>query len=252
MDLNPLFIALLLVTGVAAGIINALAGGGSNLTIPALMVLGLPADVANATNRVAVLLQSAAGVAEFHRHGKVDDTDLGPILVPSLLGGLSGAGLAVVLPEAVLKPVLLATLVGMSVLMLMRPDTIALPPGTIPKRLNGNPGARLALFSAGVYGGFVQAGVGFVLIAVLSGTLHYDFIRANALKMLIAGMFAGVALLVFIFADLVLWLPGLILGLSTMLGALIGVRVALRVSQRALKWFLLIMTLCACSAALLG
>ena len=74
-------VSLLIVTGLIAGVINTLAGGGSNLTIPALMVMGLPADIANATNRVGVLLQSVAGVRGFHRHGKLDPRHTPPVLV---------------------------------------------------------------------------------------------------------------------------------------------------------------------------
>ncbi len=112
------------------------------------------------------------------------------------------------------------------------------------------PAAWAALFLAGVYGGFVQAGVGFVLIAALAGTLRYDLVRTNALKMLCTGAFTLIALVVFIVDDLVLWLPGLVLGVSTMFGAALGVRMALKVRQETLKWFLFLMTVCASAAAL--
>lgn len=120
-------VSLLIVTGLIAGVINTLAGGGSNLTIPALMVMGLPADIANATNRVGVLLQSVAGVRGFHRHGKLDSGDTLPVLVPNLLGGLVGALCAAALPVPWLKPLLLGTMVGMSLLILLRPGVVAPP-----------------------------------------------------------------------------------------------------------------------------
>ncbi|MCG3170226.1 MAG: putative membrane transporter protein YfcA [Pseudomonadales bacterium] len=241
---------LLLATGYAAGVINTLAGGGSNLTVPALMVMGMPADVANATNRVGVLLQSVAGVHGFHRHGMLALDDALPVLVPNLLGGLVGALAAAVLPVGPLKPLLLGTMVGMSLLILLRPATVAPPAGTPALALRGRPGAWCALFFAGVYGGFVQAGVGFVLIAALAGALRYDLVRSNALKMLCTGAFTLVALIVFIVDGLVAWLPGLVLGVATMAGAAHGVRLAIRASQRTLKWFLFLMTLCASAAAM--
>ncbi|HMV72649.1 MAG TPA: sulfite exporter TauE/SafE family protein [Pseudomonadales bacterium] len=241
---------LLLATGYVAGVINTLAGGGSNLTLPALMVLGLPADVANATNRVGVLLQSVAGVHGFHRYGKLAWHDAGAVLLPTLLGGLVGAIVATALPVALLKPLLLTAMVGMSLLILVRPATVAPPEGTEPLPLRGRPGAWVALFATGIYGGFVQAGVGFVLIAALAGTLRYDLVRSNALKMLCTGAFTLVALLVFIGNGLVAWLPGLALGASTMLGATHGVHLAIRVRQQTLKWFLFLMTLCASIAAM--
>lgn len=249
-ELSLLSVSLLVVTGFIAGVINTLAGGGSNLTIPALMVMGLPADVANATNRVGVFLQSVAGVRGFHRHGKLDSHDTVPVLIPNLLGGLLGALFAAAIPVSFLKPLLLGTMIGMSLLILLRPSVVAPPLGTPPLSVRDRPAAWAALFFAGVYGGFVQAGVGFVLIAALAGTLRYDLVRTNALKMLCTGAFTLIALVVFIVDDLVLWLPGLILGVSTMLGAALGVRMALKVRQETLKWFLFLMTVCASAAAL--
>jgi len=241
---------LLLATGYIAGVINTLAGGGSNLTLPALMLLGLPADVANATNRVGVLLQSFAGVHAFRRRGKLSLRDAIPILIPTLLGGLVGAFAAAALPVLLLKPLLLGTMLAMTGLILLRPAVVAPPEGSVPLPLHGRPGAWVTLFLTGVYGGFVQAGVGFVLIAALAGTLRYDLVRTNALKMLCTGAFTGVALLVFVRNGLVAWLPGLALGAATMLGATHGVRLAVRASQQTLKWFLFLMTLCASAAAM--
>ena len=249
-EFSLLTVSLLVATGFIAGVINTIAGGGSNLTIPALMVMGLPADVANATNRVGVLLQSVAAVRGFRRHGKLDSHDTMAVLIPTLLGGLAGAVCAAVIPVGFLKPLLLATMIGMSLLILLRPAVIAPPLGTPALSMRDRPSARVALFLAGVYGGFVQAGVGFVLIAALAGTLRYDLVRSNALKMLCTGAFTLVALVVFVIDDLVLWVPGLILGASTMLGAALGVHMALRARQETLKWFLFLMTVCASAAAL--
>jgi uncharacterized protein len=251
-DFSVLTVGLLIVTGFAAGVINTLAGGGSNLTIPALMVMGLPADVANATNRVGVLLQSIAAVRGFHRYGKLDSQDTWPVLVPNLLGGLVGSLCAAAIPVTFLKPLLLGTMVGMSLLILLRPAVVAPPPGTPALAVRERPLAWAALFFAGVYGGFVQAGVGFLLIAALAGTLRYDLVRTNALKMLCTVAFTLVALAVFVADGLVRWMPGLVLGAATMLGATLAVRLALRASQRALKWFLFLMTLCASAAAIWG
>lgn len=249
-ELTPFFIGLLLVTGLAAGIINVLAGGGSNLTIPALMVMGLPADMANATNRVGVMLQSLVGLRGFNNSDRLERSDMVPILLPTLAGGAVGAGIASFLPNALLKPLLLGTMITLSVVMIIKPKTIFPSPDERPKRIRDKPWAALGLFFTGVYGGFVQAGVGFLLIAALAGGLRYDLVRANALKLLCAGAFTAVALVIFIAHGLVAWVPGLILGVGTMVGAQIGVRLALNVSQTALKWFLLCMTLAASAAAI--
>lgn len=251
MEITPFFIGLLLVTGLIAGVINTLAGGGSNLTLPALMMMGLPADVANATNRVGVFLQNLVGVRGFDQHGQLPREDLPGILLPTLLGGAVGGLAASFMPVTYLKPVLLLSMVAMSLLILLRPSTVMPAEGELPKAVKNSRLAFISLFLAGVYGGFVQAGVGFILIAALAGTLRYDLVKTNALKMLCTGAFTLVALAIFVMRDQVLWVPGLILAVGTMAGAKIGVNLALSLSQTHLKWFLFVMTVCASVAALM-
>lgn len=250
MDIEIGFYLLLIATGIIAGIINTLAGGGSNLTIPALMVMGMPADIANATNRVGVLMQGIVGVKGFHKAGKLEDTKIMPILIPTLLGGIIGGSLASYAPEQWLKPLLLSAMISMTLIMLIKPSVIAPPSGTIPFTVSEKPSAWLALFAAGIYGGFVQAGVGFVLIAALAGTLRYDLVRTNALKMVCTIGFTIFALVIFIWNDQVLWGPGLILACGTMAGSQIAVRFAIKAKPEHLKWFLFVMTVIGSAAAM--
>ena len=245
----PFYVALV-VLGWVAGVINTLAGGGSNLTLPALMVLGLPADVANASNRVGVFLQCLVGARGFHKAEQLPLQDAPWILGLTLLGGLAGALLASFMPNLYLKPVMLACILGLALLMLLRPSLIAVAEGTAPRQARAHPGAWLPLLLAGFYGGFVQAGVGFILLAALAGGLRYDLRRANALKLLCTLGFTALALLVFIVRGQVAWVPGLVLALGTMSGAYVSVGWALRLSQQALKWILFVMTLLACAAAM--
>lgn len=245
------FAALLVVVGFIAGVINTLAGGGSNLTLPALMLMGLPADVANATNRLGVLMQSVTGAKDFDRNGKLARHDLLNILKPTLLGSLLGAVIAAFAPSEWLKPALLFAMVAMALVILIRPSVVAPPLGTEPHLMKDAPHARWTLFFAGVYGGFVQAGVGFILIAALAGSLRYDLVKTNAIKMVCTAALTMAALIVFIWQGLVAWVPGLILAVGTVLGAKIGVRIAIKASPKGLKWFLFIMTVAASAAALL-
>lgn len=242
---------LLVVLGLVAGVINTLAGGGSNLTIPALMISGMPPDVANATNRVGVMMQSLTGVKQFHAKGKIPTGDLKGILVPTLIGGLAGGVLASYAPPSLLKPALLITMLGMAALILFKPSVVIPEEGTAVKSVGETPGAWMALFVAGFYGGFVQAGVGFVLIAALAGTLRYDIVSTNALKIICTLAFTGVALALFIYNDQVAWLPGLLLAAGSMVGAWLGVNIAIDVSPKTMKWFLFLMTLVAVIAAIL-
>ena len=249
MEISFWFVMLLLVTGFAAGIINTLAGGGSNLTLPALMILGLPADVANATNRLGVFMQSMVGIRGFRNNDQLPSHDLRGILVPTLLGGLGGALAASFLPPQNLKPILLGTMVLMSVIILVRPSIVFPGPEEHSKLVSQSPKSWWLLFIAGVYGGFVQAGVGFVLIAAIAGGLRYSIVKANALKMLCTGAFTVVALALFIYRGQISWLPGLVLAASTMMGAQVGVKLAISISPKVMKWFLFLMTLAASIAA---
>lgn len=243
---------ILLVAGLLGGFINTVAGGGSMLTLPALMMLGMPADIANATNRVGVFLQSLTSAKGFRDHGRLDSSAIGPILVPTLAGALIGSLAASYLPVWLLKPTLLGSMVLMAVIMVARPDTLIPEEGTQVRKLKETPFAIAALFLAGVYGGFVQAGVGFILIAALAGSLRYDLVRTNALKTVCTGVFSGVALVVFVIRDQVMWVPGLILAVGTVIGAMISVRFAITVSQNTLKWLLLVMVSIMCVAAMLS
>jgi uncharacterized membrane protein YfcA len=248
-DLNLVSGTLVILAGFIAGFINTVAGGGSMLTLPALMMMGMPADIANATNRIGVLLQGIAGAHGYYRHGKLQPVDIVPTLLPTLMGSLAGALLASFLPREVLKPALLLVMLGMALLMLVQPSVVAPPPGTPVRALRESPAAIFGLFAAGLYGGFVQAGVGFILIAALAGGLRYDLVRSNALKMAITAALTVIALLVFILRDQVLWVPGLLLSAGTVAGASLSVKFAISVPQAVLKWVLFGMVLLTCTAA---
>ena len=238
-------LALMMLAGLVAGFVNTLAGGGSLLTVPALMALGLPADVANASNRVAVLSQAATGSYRFHREGKLDTGAIRDIAAPTLVGAVLGALAASYFPVRYLKPVLLVTMGTMAVIMVVRPTAIA-PEGAVPRRAAHHPRAMLGLFAAGLYGGFVQAGVGFVLLMVLAGTLHYDLVRANALKMLCTLGFGAASLAVFIARDQVAWAPALVLAAATSLGSVLGVKYAVKADPKQLKRFVAALVVLAC------
>lgn len=250
MDITLFNVALLAGLGLIAGVINTLAGGGSNLTIPALMVLGMPADIANATNRVGVILQAVVGALGFRKHKRLPTGDFKAIVMPLLVGSFVGGAVASYAPQALLKYLLLGAMLAVATIVLVRPNVIAPPAGVEPFTVAEKPQSFWWLLLAGFYGGFVQAGVGFILITTFAGILRYDLVSSNALKVLATIFFTGIALAIFIYNDQVRWLPGLILASGTMVGAHIGVKLALNISQQSLKWFLFIMTLAASAAAI--
>lgn len=248
-ELTVLSVTALAVAGLVGGFINTLAGGGSMITVPALMMLGMPADIANATNRVGVFMQSVTGVKGFRDADRLDSSAVLPVVVPTLFGALAGSLAASYLPVWLLKPTLLGAMVGMALVMLIRPAVVAPPEGTVACSVRERPLAGVGLFFAGVYGGFVQAGVGFILIAALAGGLRYDLVRSNALKLVCTAAFSVVALVVFVARDQVFWVPGLILAAGTIIGAMLSVRFAVNVAQSTLKWILFVMVSITCGAA---
>jgi len=241
----------LILAGTASGFINTLAGGGSFLTLPALMLLGMPADLANGTNRVSVLAQSASTVQGFYKEGKFDTKAALWILAPSALGALAGAWTAALIPAGYLKPMLLGIMLIVAAVIVIKPQWISPPPDERTYTVRERPIAFFWFFLTGIYAGFIQAGVGFLSLMVLGGVLRYDLLRANALKIAISGMFGIVPLIVFALAGKVLWIPGAVLGAATVVGSRIGVRFALRAPERVLRWFLFAAVICVTVAAFL-
>lgn len=243
-----LIIALL---GITASIINMMAGGGSNLVLPLLMMFGLPPDIANGSNRVGIFFQSLAGIRSFYRADRLPTHDLRQILLPTVIGGLVGAGLASVLPNTVLKPALLASVLAVAALTFFKPNLLIVPEGAVPKTVAATRGARALLFLTGVYGGFVQASAGFLLLPLMTGLLHYDLMRANALKILCTLVFTTVSLLVFMSQGKIWWNVALVLAAGNTIGSIIGVRISLRLNPKIIRWVLFGMTLVAAAGALL-
>lgn len=237
--------------GVVASIINMMAGGGSNLVLPLMMVFGIPPDIANGSNRVGIFFQSLAGIRSFYRADRLPTHDLRQILLPTVIGGLAGAGLASVLPNTVLKPALLASVLTVAALTFFKPNLLIVPEGAVPKTVAATRGARALLFLTGVYGGFVQASAGFLLLPLMTGLLHYDLMRANALKILCTLVFTTVSLLVFMSQGKIWWSVALVLAAGNTIGSIIGVRISLRLNPKIIRWVLFGMTLVAAASALL-
>ena len=241
---------VLVAAGLIGGFINTIAGGGSMFTVPALMLLGMPADHANATNRVGILQQSVTGVWGFSRSGKLEKGAILPMLIPTATGAALGALSTLWLQPDVLKPVLLGAMITIAASMLVLPNIVAPPEGTKTYSLRERPAAFLMLFGAGVYGGFVQAGVGFILIAALAAGLRYDLVRTNALKVVCTTLFSVVALSVFTITGRVEWVSGIILAIGMTAGSYAGVKFAINVDQKRIKWVLFIMV-CVTAASVL-
>jgi uncharacterized membrane protein YfcA len=224
--LSAPMIALLVVVGFAAGFFNTVAGAGSLLTLPALMLAGLPADAANATKRIGVLAQSFVGTVGFARAGVLDHKALLRLAPIGVAGGVLGAWLATRVPERILKWILLATLLEVAWMTATKKLSAAPPDTPPPPRWK----AWTMFFLVGVYGGFAQAGVGLILLAVLARTMRMDLVKGNAIKVAIVGLQTLAAVAVFAGAGDIRWREGGILAVGMMAGAAFAVGFAIKKS----------------------
>lgn len=209
---------LVVVGGFATGFINTVAGSGSLISLPLLISLGLPANVANGTNRVAIVLQNAIGATKFDQAGILDRRAVLRLGIPAILGGIVGAQIAVDMNEAIMRRTIGFLLVAMLFVILLRPR----------RWLEGRePGSRalpwwghsILLFFVGTYGGFIQAGVGIFFLSTLVLGVGFDLVKANAVKVGINLLQTLAALWVFVIHRQVVWGIGILLAVGTMLGA---------------------------------
>jgi len=211
---------LLFGVGIVAGALNVIAGGGSFLTLPILMFLGLPAGVANGTNRVGILLQNVGAVWSFRRDRVLDWKSLAWAAAPSLPGAILGTWLALIVSDQIFKRILAVLIVTLCLWTLWRDRN-----GSRAQVARTSPRNRAwmapAFFAVGVYGGFVQAGVGFLILAVLTAS-GFDLVRGNAIKVLTVLCFTVLALVGFAAQGRIDWGMGLVLGMGNFLGGLLG------------------------------
>lgn len=224
--------------GAVAGFINILAAGGSLLTLPALIFLGLPAAVANGTNRIGILIQNVVAIAGFHRHNLFPWRVSALAALPAIAGAVLGAQLAIDLRDDVFKRVLAGIMIGVLVLMILDP---AKRLRAERKPLTWWRGVLLALgfFGVGVFGGFIQAGVGFLII-ILMLLDGFDLVAINAVKVFVVFVFTVAALAVFIWHDQVDYVLGAALGLGNALGGWLATRLAVKKGHEWIRGFVIV------------
>ena len=229
---------LIIGAGIVAGFINTLAGSGSLLTLPLLMFIGLPHTVANGTNRIAIMLQSLVGSLGFRKQGALDTKTGVRLGIPSVLGSVAGALIAISISGKVMERAIGILLVVMFFIILFKPDT-----WLKGKSGNGIPASSwlnfVLFFFIGVYGGFVQAGVGFFLLAGLVMGAGLDLVKANAIKNLLVFLYTPFALTIYIIGNQVDYKAGLILSIGSVTGAWLGTRTALSRGPVFIRYVLL-------------
>ena len=228
----PLGVLALVAAGFVASIINTVAGGGSFLTLPLLIFLGLPAAEANGTNRLGIVFQNVAAVWGFHGARVLPWRTALRAAAPATAASVVGAWLALHVGDREFRRILAFVMLAATLWTLAEP-LLARGRPTAPRP----PRPALALFMfviAGLYGGFVQAGVGFVLLAATTFA-GLDLVRGNAVKVLVVLLVTAAALVLFAWDGKVRWLEGAALAAGSVAGSMVGVRLAVRKGERWLR-----------------
>ncbi len=225
---------LILLAGTAAGFINTLAGGGSLITLPLLITLGLPSAVANGTNRIAILIQNITALGNF-KHKGYFDYKLGLLFaIPAVVGSIIGANLAITLPDDTFNTILAVVMIIMVILIIWNPSRKS---DKIIEKLTGKRRiiSVILLFFVGIYGGFIQAGVGYFIIGSITLLTGFSLVKTNSLKVFIITFYTFFSLFIFIVNGKIDWIMGLTLAVGNSLGAWLGSTLAVNKGEKLVK-----------------
>lgn len=236
--MNWIEVMLLIFSGLLVGFINTLAGGGSIISLSILMFLGLPANVANGTNRVAIFIQNIAAVGSFRQQKVLDHKKGFWLAIPATLGSIIGALIAVDLNEAVIEKAIAIVMLVMMFVILYKPQRWLKGKKELQEK-KVSVWQMILFFFIGAYGGFLHMGVGYALLAGIVLSAGYDLVRANAIKVFIILIWAPVILVVFIAYGQVNYLYGIVLSIGNVIGAIIASRLAVKKGASFVRWVII-------------
>ena len=236
--------ALLVVGGTFAGAINTVAGGGSMLTVPLLVLAGVPGNSANGSNRIGVMASNVSAAASFRRLGVDGLGHAIPVLILVVAGSLVGSLAISRLTDDTFETVFGLIMIPLIILSIRKPRFRE--DGTRWSR----PVTYAVFFAIGIYGGAIQAGIGLVLLAALTRA-GYDLVVANSMKVVIIFAVTATAIPVFLAQGRIDWIPALILAVGFTVGGSLGAHVAVKGGEKVIRVVMVIAAL-ALAARLLG
>lgn len=231
-------ILLLIGTGLVAGCINTLAGGGSLLTMPLLIFLGLPSAEANASNRVALFIQNIFSIRGFKSKGVSVFPYSYWASISACFGAVLGSMIAVDISDELFNKILAVVMVLVMLATVFKPSMAKDEVENFSKKKTTL--SVILFFFVGIYGGFIQAGVGFLIIATVSLVHGIGMAKTNSIKVFVIFCYTILALAVFIYHDLVRWEYGLILAIGNATGAWFTSRWSVSIPDRYVRGFLLV------------
>ncbi|MDH4039296.1 MAG: sulfite exporter TauE/SafE family protein [Gammaproteobacteria bacterium] len=229
--------ALLTAVGIVAGFLNVLAGGGSLLTVPVLVFLGLPGPVANGTNRIAILAQNLSAITAFFRRGFSQFGLSLSLAACALPGALVGALLGTQLDGPWFNRILALVMIGVMLVMHFDKGSTERPVDYQPTQAQLVRG-HLLMVAVGFWGGFIQIGVGFLIMPVLNRAMGLDLVRTNMHKVFIVAVYTVVALAVFASRVEILWVVGLALALGNAIGGYLGAHFSVSRGEKLIRLIL--------------
>jgi len=232
-------IIILIISGLFVGFINTLSAGGTVISIALYLALGIPAPIANATNRIGVLIQSFSTGLMMKREGLIDNKKTLRLAIPTMLGALVGSLLASVLTQNIFSYFMGAILILMIFFLFMNPSKLSQD----DKERLSKPISLMkyiAFFGIGIYGGFIQVGTGFLLMTAGTMLIGYDIIKTNALKVSIMFLYTLVAMTVFIFDSQIYWSYGLVHSIGSIAGSWVATKFALKKGANFVRWVVVI------------
>ena len=230
---------LLLLGGGLAGAINAMAGGGSMLTVPLLVLAGVEGNAANGSNRVGILTSNVTSMLSFRNEGVRVDRNLMPIIVPGLIGAPIGAFVIDRFTDEAFERFFGLLMIPLIILTIFRPKPKTdVPPW--PTYVTA-----IVFFLIGIYAGAIQAGVGLVLLTAFSRA-GLDLVTANMVKVIFILFVTCEALTIFILQGNVRWGPAIVLAIGLSAGGWIGAKFAVRGGE---KWIRIVMVISAIALA---
>lgn len=230
---------LLVLAGAFAGFVNSIAGGGSLLIMPLLIFMGLPSAEANGTNRVAIFIQNIFSVAGYRSKGVYVFPFAIYIAIPAILGAIIGSNIAVDIGDKVFNRILAIVMLLVMAISVFRPSINIDPSETITKKKIWM--SVVAFFFLGIYGGFIQAGIGFLIIATLTSIHGFKMAKTNSIKVFVILCYTIAAVIVFYLEGKIRWEYGLTLAAGNSVGAWIGSRWSVGKSDKLIRMILLVM-----------
>ena len=233
---------LLILVGFIAGFINTMAGGGSLLTLPLLIFLGLPSAVANGTNRIAIFMSAFSATAGFKSKGISNYPFNFYLGFSGLIGALIGAQIAVDIKGELFNKILAVIMIVVVLLIVFKPKIDSI---NILERLTGKHLyiSMVAFFFIGIYGGFINAGIGFVIMLFLHYYNKLNLVKVNATKVVIVLIYTTGAIITFALAGKINWIYGIFLASGNFLGGWISSRWSVKKGEKVIKAFLVVMVL---------